>query len=157
MLSHVMPNADPAAVIKRALKTLVDDLARRKFAATTRRRASDGPADDQDIPAAVKHAVWLRDGGRCRFVATNGRRCGSRRFVEFHHMISRANGGKGTVENTELRCGPHNRYEDDVQSGALARRLLDRAITGTRSGTSTPPGAVRPAAVASDQGSTMTL
>jgi hypothetical protein len=136
MLSHAIPNGDAAAVIKRALKVLVDDLARRKFAATTR-RASAGPANDQDLPAAVKHEVWVRDRGRCRFVGSSGHPCGSRRFIEFHHVLSRANGGKGTVANTELRCGPHNRYEADVESGTLIRRRLDPEAT-TRSGTSAP-------------------
>ena len=142
MLSHVIPSGDPALVIKRALKVLVDDLARRKFAATTR-RASVGPADDRDLPAAVKHEVWVRDRGRCRFVGTHARRCGSRRFVEFHHVVSRANGGQGTAANTELRCGPHNRYEADVESGTLIWRRLDPGAT-TRSGTSSPPRFARP-------------
>ena len=136
MLSHVIPNGDPAAVIKRALKALVDDLARRRFAATTR-RASPGPADDQDLSAAVKHEVWVRDRGRCQFVGSSGRRCGSRRFTGFHHVVSRANGGKGTAANTELRCGPHNRYEADVESGTLLRRRVDPEATA-RCGTSAP-------------------
>ena len=145
MLSHALPSGDTAQVVKRALKTLVDDLARRKFAVTDRPRASRGPADDQDIPAAVKREVYVRDGGRCRFRSTDGRRCGSRRFTQFHHVISRANGGKATAANIELRCGPHNRYEDDLETGAIQRRLVEGDITGntaggvTRSGTSGPP------------------
>jgi hypothetical protein len=136
MLSHTLPAGETAEVVKRALKTLVSDLARRKFAITTRRK-SRGPADDQDIPAAVKCEVWLRDGGRCRFVSASGRRCGTRRYPQFHHVISRANGGKATTGNIELRCGPHNRYEDDRESGSLQRRLAEGGFT--RSGTSEPP------------------
>jgi hypothetical protein len=67
----------------------------------------------------------------------NGRRCGSRRFIQFHHLISRANGGKATAKNIELRCGPHNRFEDDLETGALQRRLIEEPLT--RAGTSAAP------------------
>ena len=49
--------------------------------------------------AAVKRAVWLRDGGRCAFVATDGHRCDARGFLEFHHLTPYAVGGKPTVDN----------------------------------------------------------
>ena len=134
MLSHTVPNGDTAKVVKQALETLVADLARRKFAVTDRPRASKGPADDQDVSAAVKREVFLRDRGRCRFVGATGRRCDSRRFIGFHHVISRVNGGKATAENLELRCGPHNRYQDDLETDAIRRRLAEGPVT--RSGTS---------------------
>jgi len=37
--------------------------------------------DTLTVPASVKRAVWLRDGGRCAFVANNGRRCAARGFL----------------------------------------------------------------------------
>jgi hypothetical protein len=137
MLSHAVPSRETAEVVKRALETLVSELARRKFAITDRRRRSDGPHDDQDVSAAVKCEVWVRDGGRCRFVGVTGRRCGSRRFIQFHHLVSRADGGRGTASNIELRCGSHNRYEADLETGAVQRRLAEDAVT--RAGTSELP------------------
>jgi hypothetical protein len=55
--------------------------------------------------------VWVRDLGRCAFVAPDGRRCGERAFVQFHHVKPYAVGGEATVDGIELRCGRHNRYE----------------------------------------------
>jgi hypothetical protein len=139
MLSHALPGRDTAIVVKRALKELVSDLTRRKFAVTERPRQSHGPRNDQDVSAAVKREVWERDRGRCRFVGVNGRRCESRRFVEFHHLISRTNGGKAKAKDVELRCGPHNRYEYDLETDAIRRRLDEDE--GTRAGTSRPAAA----------------
>jgi hypothetical protein len=94
---------------------LLEDLARKKFAATTRPRKTREQADDSRvIPAAVKRAVWLRDGGRCAFVATDGHRCAARGFLEFHHRTPYAAGGKATVDNIELRCRSHNAHEAEL-------------------------------------------
>ena len=111
LLRHTIPNGDPAAIFDRALTVLLDNLRRRRFAATERPRASrshDGSA--RYIPAAVRREVWQRDGGRCAFVGA-GRRCGERSFLEFHHVVPFAVGGGGTVRNIELRCRAHNVYE----------------------------------------------
>jgi hypothetical protein len=134
MLSHAVPSRETAEVVKRALKALVVDLARTKFGATTRPRASDGPKNAGDVAAAVKRAVWVRDRGSCAFVGTTGRRCGSRRHLEFHHLRERGEGGKGTIENIQLRCGPHNRYEAEFENGVPKRAPM--AGAATRSGTS---------------------
>jgi 5-methylcytosine-specific restriction endonuclease McrA len=58
----------------------------------------------------VKRTVWSRDGGRCAFVGTNGR-CTETGFLEFHHVVPYADGGRTVSENLELRCRSHNRYE----------------------------------------------
>jgi hypothetical protein len=55
--------------------------------------------------------VWLRDAGRCAFVAGDGRRCDERAFVEFHHLLPYAADGEASVENIQLRCRRHNAYE----------------------------------------------
>ena len=51
---------------------------------------------------------------------------GSRAFVEFHHLIPYAAGGRTTVENLALRCHAHNAYEAAVNAGVLERPLLDQ-------------------------------
>jgi hypothetical protein len=142
LLGHAIPSGDIAQVIDRALVLLVADLEKKKFAATPRPRRSGGQADDsRNIPAEVRRGVVARDEGRCRFVAANGRRCGERRFLEFHHVIPYAAGGKPTLDNIELRCRAHNGYEAERFYGPGVRR--GRGGRQTRSGTSAPPPAVR--------------
>jgi hypothetical protein len=62
----------------------------------------------------VRRTVWIRDLGSCAFTGPNGRRCGERAFVEYHHVRPFATGGEPSVSNIELRCGRHNRYEAKV-------------------------------------------
>ena len=102
---HAVPSGDLAQVVDRALTVLIEALVRRKFAATPHPRGPRGQAkESDDIPACVRRAAFVKDGGRCSFVSKEGHRCGERRFIEFHHVIPRAAGGKTTVENLRLRC-----------------------------------------------------
>lgn len=155
MLRHAVPDADTDAVVNRALRALLDDLARRKFAAAKRpSRASSGDArsreDSRYVPASVKRAVWIRDRGRCAFIAANGRRCDDRGFLEFHHVAAYAKGGQATVGNIALRCRAHNGYEAGLEFGerrpggewnvgasrgcsAAGRALVPERVLGERS------------------------
>ena len=151
LLGHAVPSGDLAEIFDRALTLLVEELERKKFAATRRPRRSGGQSEDsRNVPAPVRRGAVARDGGRCAFVAPNGHRCDERRFLEFHHLIPYAAGGKPTLENIQLRCRGHNGYETDVFFGPGKRRMrggMVRAtpatygtVTGgrTRSGTSDP-------------------
>lgn len=61
------------------------------------------------LPAKVKHAVILRDRGRCTFVdANSGVTCGEKKFLEFDHIVPVSHGGQGTVNNLRLLCRTHN-------------------------------------------------
>ncbi len=112
LLRHAIPTGDEAALLDRALTCLLADLARKKFAATGRPRSDSTSAPgSRHIPAEVRRTVWLRDLGRCAFVAKDGRRCAERAFLEFHHLRPYAVGGEATVDNIQLRCRRHNAYE----------------------------------------------
>ncbi len=118
LLRHQIPDGDPAAIFDRALTALLQDLAKQKFAATDRPRESRGTAPgSRHIPAEVKRAVWLRDGGRCAFVSDTDRRCTEQGFLEFHHVAPHAAGGEPTAENIQLRCRAHNGYEAELYFG----------------------------------------
>ncbi len=122
MLSHAIPSGDDAAVLDRALTALHVDLARKKFADTKKPRPSRAPHPRaRAVPAAVKRVVWVRDLGRCAFIATGGHRCNERRFVEFHHVDPYALGGEATVDKIELRCRRHNDYEGRLYFGKRRR------------------------------------
>src|SRR5437867_6586755 len=100
-----------ADVIDRALTVLIEDLARKKFAASGRPRpARETAARTRHVPAQVKRVVWARDGGRCAFVGTADRRCRGRSFLEFHHVRPYGVGGEASIDNIQLRCRTHNAY-----------------------------------------------
>ena len=130
MLGHAVPSGDEATVVERALRALLTELARKKFADTPAPRSSvheDGAEDrghapsmrkaTRTVPAAVKRVVWVRDLGRCAFVGSSGHRCNERRFVEFHHVDPYALGGDATVDGIQLRCRSHNDYEGRLYFG----------------------------------------
>jgi hypothetical protein len=115
MLRHALPTGDDAAILDRALTALLTELARERFGAAERPRPGrEASATSRHIPAAVKRTVWIRDLGACNFRGPDGRRCGERAFIQFHHVRPFAVGGEPTASNVELRCGRHNRYEAKV-------------------------------------------
>ncbi len=65
------------------------------------------------VPAALKRALWARDGG-CTFPG-----CTHRRFVDAHHIRHWADGGETSLANTILLCGGHHRL---VHEGGYAIR-----------------------------------
>lgn len=150
LMRHSVPNGDPAAIFDRALTVLLSELERMKLASAKRPRTmAAGSTTSRHIPAAVKRAVWARDGGRCAFVGNNGK-CTETGFLEFHHVVPYGDGGETSVENLELRCRPHNAYEAEkyFRPGGppFAReRRRERTRTSTRSGTSGGGEALRTA------------
>ena len=122
LLRHVIPNGDPAAIFERALRLLVADLQRKKFADTSRpRSAMPCTTASRHIPASVRREVWKRDGGQCAFVGPAGP-CGERGFLEFHHQVPFAHGGPTTASNLSLRCRSHNQYEAESVFGPMISR-----------------------------------
>ena len=117
LLRHAIPAGDPAAIIEEALKVLVTQLERAKFAATLRPRDKSRTtgARGRHIPSAVKRVVWARDQGRCAFIGSDGR-CRETGFLEFHHVEPFAAGGPADIDNLELRCRAHNQHEADRYS-----------------------------------------
>jgi len=69
------------------------------------------------VPRAVKRVVWRRDAGQCAYMASGGRRCSEKTFLEFHHVQAHALKGPPTVENIALRCRRHNQYEAELTFG----------------------------------------
>jgi 5-methylcytosine-specific restriction endonuclease McrA len=128
-LRHAIPNGDVGAIVDRALTALLADLSRTKHAATPHPRgASVTQPSSRHIPAAVRRAVWERDGGRCAFIGTTGR-CAATGLLEFHHVVPFAVGGKADIAGIELRCAPHNKYEAEQYFGRChSRRSSERGF-----------------------------
>lgn len=125
LLRHQIPKGDPALIFERAMDALLAEVLKKRTAAVEHprngRRAN--PAS-RHVPARVTRAVWARDGGACAFTAPDGRRCGEKGRLEIHHVVPYAAGGKTTLDNLELRCTAHNRYEAEQYFGESVMSLF---------------------------------
>jgi hypothetical protein len=72
----------------------------------------------QAIPAAVRRAVWERDGGRCTWPLDSGGCCGSTHQLEVDHLSPWARFGSPTVDGLRLLCHPHNVLAAKLAFGA---------------------------------------
>jgi len=130
LLRREIPDGDPAAIVDRALTLLLEKVERKKLAAAAKPRparpirpGTDTEAlrtipNSREIPSDVRGEAWRRDGGQCGFVSADGHRCTERTFLEFHHVIPYARGGRATIDNISLRCRRHNQYEAELVFGS---------------------------------------
>ena len=127
LLRHQIPDGDIAKVLGRALALLVDDLKRKKVGQTSRPQAPKPRPPEQartrHIPNHIKRAVWARDDGQCAFVDDDGRRCPARGWLEFHHRVPYARGGRHEEGNIELRCRSHNQHEARLEFGGCGGQM----------------------------------
>ena len=130
LLRHQIPDGDPGKILARALSVLRQQLERKKLGAAPGRKSRPTRPGSRHVPAEVRRTVWKRDGGRCAFVARDGRRCAERGGLEFHHIDPYALGGETTARNISLRCRAHNAHE------AVAWFGPKEPVPGARSGTS---------------------
>jgi hypothetical protein len=127
-LRHSIPDGDVAAVLDRALDAHLERCEKRKFAAAAataagRPRAAARPTvSKRHVPAAVRRAVWRRDGGRCTFVSASGRRCASADFLEFDHVDPVARGGNASEDRIRLLCRAHNQHAAERAFGSAFMR-----------------------------------
>jgi hypothetical protein len=135
LLSHAVPNAPLEEIHLQALRLLVAELEKRKYAVTARppkgaraadseRRAAGPERRKRYLPAAVRRAVFERDGGRCSYVDGRGERCRETHRLEFHHLQAFARGGEHTEANLTLRCAAHNALaaEEDFGRDFMANK-----------------------------------
>ena len=121
-----VPDGDLGAILEQAVTEKLQRLEARRFARTRAPRKaspSDTSPSSRQIPAAVKRAVYERDGGRCRYEDEQGRRCTARQGLEFHHRRPFGHGGDHSLANISLACRCHNGYLAEVDYGreAIAR------------------------------------
>lgn len=126
LLRHAVPDGDIDKILNRALTLLLTEVERAKAGRSRRPRPpASTPSRSRRIPAAVRRAVWERDGGRCAYRGAEGA-CGETGFLEFHHVLPYATGGSTTVENLQLRCRAHNQYEASVHFGQNSAPVATR-------------------------------
>jgi hypothetical protein len=114
LLSHKLPNGDLTELLREAVQCAIEKHGKRRGAVAPERiqMAAAEPtmqrSSSRAIPASVRREVWERDGGRCTFLAEDGRRCDSRWQLELDHVEPAALGGGSTAANLRLRCRRHN-------------------------------------------------
>jgi HNH endonuclease len=104
-LSHTLPDANTEAFLEAALDLLLEKSDRKKGLVKKPRTAPAQPsARPRHIPAEVKRAVWIRDGGKCQWPTDSGGICGSTRQLELDHIVPVARGGRSTIDNLRVTC-----------------------------------------------------
>ncbi len=128
LLLREIPDGDIGQVIKMAVSETLARREARRFARTSSPRKVEAQTDrsSRHIPAAVRRVVDRRDGGRCRFMDAQGRRCPERHRLEYHHRHPFGLGGGHDVDNISLMCSAHNRLMAEIDYGRMAMsRHLD--------------------------------
>ena len=122
LMRHQVPDGDVGKILARAVAVLLAQVRKRKFAETSRPRAaqpsrSRNELPSRHIPAAIRRAVSQRDGGRCTYVSSGGRRCDSREFLEFDHAEAWTWTHAHAIEGITLRCRSHNQQRARLDFG----------------------------------------
>jgi len=156
LLRGQVPDGDIATVLEHALDALIAQQLKKKYAVGAKARrstpqprrsaeasptASPAPtrrsatSPSRAIPAAIRRAVYQRDGGQCCFVDTQtGQRCQARAHLQFHHELPFARGGPHSVDNVRLLCAVHNAHvarrdygAEHIQAAIDARTVAKKA------------------------------
>lgn len=146
-LSSHRGSEDLLQVLKLGLQAYQRELLKQRFAVgrTPRKsRRSKRPRETdsterRQVPADVAREVFERDGGRCTYVSPSGRRCSSRRQLQFDHITPHAKRGGETVANLRLLCQVHNqlaarRYFGSRYMRAVMKRARSQRAAGADAG-----------------------
>jgi len=133
-LSHTRPGATEEEILEAGLDLVLAAHAKRKALVEKPRKARP-PVSRDTVPAEVKRAVWLRDGGQCQWRLHSGGICGSKHRLELDHIDPKARGGPATMENLRVLCDFHN---DLAARQAFGDAWMDRFTRGSRAPEGTP-------------------
>jgi len=128
LMTSSVPDGDLARVLETTITEALDRREARRFAKVKTPRKTVAHTDtaaspSRYLPAPVRRTSHASDDGRCRFVGAGGRRCGSYRRVEFHHVVPWARGGDRSTGSIRLMCRTHNAYlaAKDYGEAVMAR------------------------------------
>jgi hypothetical protein len=138
LMRHQIPDGDLGKILARAVALLHAQVRKRKFAETSRPRSSHPAASSpkeapsRHIPAAIRRAVSQRDGGRCSYVSSSGRRCQAREFLEFDHAEAWAFSHAHSIQGISLRCRAHNQRRARIDFGDRHMARFQRSSPRSR-------------------------
>jgi hypothetical protein len=135
-LAHTHPGATEEELLEAGLDLLLARAAKRHGLVERPRetRETREPANPAHVPAAVRRAVYLRDGGRCHYRLASGELCGCTRYLQYDHVPPLALGGTSTVDGVRLACKAHNLRAARLDLGDA---VMDRYTSNPR--TPRPP------------------
>jgi hypothetical protein len=138
LLRSSVSDGDVAQILETAVTEALERREARRFAKvkTPRKTLADtdtAASSSRYIPAVVRRMSHASDDGRCRYVSPEGRRCGSDRRLEFHHVVPWARAGDRSPDNIRLMCRTHNAYlaKKDYGEAVMARFRRIRRPTST--------------------------
>lgn len=125
LLRHRVPDGNLAVIFRTALKGLVSEVKKERFAIGRKARSDARPKETESrhIPDAIKRAVYERDAGCCTFVDDRGNRCAATGAVEFDHIDGFARTHVHDPSGMRLLCRAHNQHAADKLYG---RALMDK-------------------------------
>lgn len=134
LLARSTPGKSLGDLHLEAMRLLVASLEKQKFAVVegeNEREPATAPtkgAKGRHIPAAVRRAVYERDGSRCTYVDERGERCQETQYLELHHRQPFGKRGAHTVANVTLHCHAHNALAAELDFGRA--HMAQRQRTG---------------------------
>jgi 5-methylcytosine-specific restriction endonuclease McrA len=127
LMRSSVPDGDLVRIIDIAITEKLERIEAKRFGKARQPRKELAETDttpaSRHIPAAVRRAVYARDGGRCTFRDKNGRRCAKRHDLEFHHKKPFGRGGDHSPSNVTLLCKMHNTLMAELDYG---KDVIDR-------------------------------
>lgn len=124
LLRHKFPHGRLEDQFKEAADSLLDrvDPDRKRTTRVSGTTSFKSGRRSRRVPQVVRDEVWRRDGGRCAYIAEDGRRCDSSDALEFDHVIPWALGGvSDDPANIRILCRPHNQRLARRRFGPRAR------------------------------------
>jgi hypothetical protein len=136
LLARSAPGKSLGELHLEAMRLLVASLEKQKFGVSERDSDSERetamlPAKrpkGRHIPAAVRRAVYERDGARCTYVDERGERCQETQYLELHHRHPFGKRGAHTAANVTLHCRAHNALAAELDFGRA--HMTQRQGTG---------------------------
>jgi 5-methylcytosine-specific restriction endonuclease McrA len=134
-LAHTRPGVSEEELLEAGLDLLLARAAKR-HGVVERPRKTREPANPAHVPAAVRRAVYLRDGGECQYRLASGGICGCTRHLQYDHVPPLALGGTSTVDGVRLACQAHNLLAARLDLGDA---VMDRYTSNPRTPRRTTP------------------
>lgn len=141
LLRHQIPDGNIATIMERALRLMVDEVKKQRFAVGRKPRRTTSPpggpkSATRHVPADIARAVHERDGGQCAFVDDRGHRCPERGWLQIDHLDGFGRDPSHSADRMRLLCAAHNQHAAERMYGRefMARKRAEARQVGEGKG-----------------------